>query len=206
MYWIYRTDVYSWRGRNVQAMLVDPTARDLITIYGQHGFRNPQQQTPYGVDLHLTFQVDPGFPHPDNYFQNAGFTLYSERLVDLMQTFDVKAEVLPVVMVDKHGAVLSSLNYFVFHVLEGVLNAMNEEASEWTGDRDAGVPRLVLDESRFEQRPLFYCNHLYVPLMRDDVKREIERRKITGFAFLAPEHFRSGGYGFPSASDYVTLT
>jgi hypothetical protein len=31
--------------------------------------------------------------------------------------------------------------------------------------------------------------------MRDDLRQEIRRQRITGFAFLAPERYRSGHYG-----------
>jgi len=78
---------------------------------------------------------------------------------------------------------------------------MDEEQSEWMGDCDVGIPRLVLDCSKFEHRPVFLCNHIYVPLMRDDLKQAIQCQRITGFGFLKPERYRSGSYGFPPDFD-----
>jgi hypothetical protein len=112
-----------------------------------------------------------------------------------VRSFDVRAEVFPVTMVDRQGALLPELRYYVFHNLEGVREAMDEGQSEWIGDHDVGFPRLVLKDAGFEHRPLFKCNHIYVSLMRDDLKQEIRRQGMTGFAFLAPERYRSGQYG-----------
>ena|GEM_PF-3121747 len=201
MYWVYQRHVYFWHNQYVQARLVDPPPCSLTEIYGPYGFRDPMQDEPYGVDLALTFQINPQHPHPDNYFQNAGFALYSERLVELMQSFGVRAEVFPVTMANDQGNVQTHLKYFVFHSIEGVLDAMDEEQSEWMGDCDVGIPRLVLDCSKFEHRPVFLCNHIYVPLMRDDLKQAIQCQRITGFGFLKPERYRSGSYGFPPDFD-----
>jgi hypothetical protein len=153
------------------------------------------QNEPYGIDLALTYQINPKHPHPDNYLDSFGFSLYSKRLVELMQSFGVRSEVFPATLVDKQGNVQSHLQYYVFHLLEGVLPAMDEEQSGWTGDHDIGIPRLVLDYGKFEHRPIFKCNHIYVHLMRDDLKQEIQRQGITGFGFLAPGRYRSGSFG-----------
>lgn len=201
MYWVYQKRIRYWRNQCVQAKLVQPRPKTLRERYGALGFRDPMQDEPYGVDLVLTYQINPKHPHPDNYFESNGFTLHSKRLVDLMQSFDVKAEVFPVKMVDRDGNAQPGLEYFVFHSFEGVLEAMDEELSEWTGDGDVGIPRLVLDETKFQHRPIFLCNHIYIPLMRHDLKQEIQRQGITGFAFLAPEQYRSGSYGFPPEFD-----
>jgi len=196
MYWVYQTRIYSWHRQYVQAKLIAPPLDSLIGPDGPSGLRSPMQDEPFGFDLSFTFQINPEHPHPDNYFQNAGFTLYSERLVQLMRSFDVKAEIFPVIMVDEQENPRHDLKYSVFHSLEGVQDAMDEEKSEWLGDLDIGVPRLVLDCRKFEHRPLFLCNHAFVPLMRDDLRQEIRREGITGFEFLQPERYHSGSYGF----------
>lgn len=201
MYWVYQTHVSTWRNQYVQAKLIDPVPRSLNERYGAHGFRSPRQHEPYNVNLALTYQINPKHPHPDNYFESAGFTLYSERLVRLMKSFDVKAEIFPATMVDKLGNIQTHLRYSVFHSLEGLQDAMDEERSEWTGDRDVGIPRLVLDLKKFEHRPLFLCNYIYVPLLRDDLKQDIQGQALTGLGFLKPEHYRSGSYGFPPELD-----
>jgi hypothetical protein len=201
VYWIYRTKVSQWRNQYIQAKLVDPDPKTLCDLYGDAGFQNPRQHEPYGVDLSLTFQVNSKHPHPDNYFQGAGFELYSKRLVELMQAFNVKSEIFPATLVDSKGIVQSDLEYYVFHPLEGIIDAMDAEQSGWTGDRKSGVSQLVLDEARFEHRPIFLCKYIHLNLMRDDVKQEIQQQGITGFSFLAPERFRSGKYGFPPEYD-----
>jgi len=114
MYWVYQRHVYFWHNQYVQARLVDPPPCSLTEIYGPYGFRDPMQDEPYGVDLALTFQINPQHPHPDNYFQNAGFALYSERLVELMQSFGVRAEVFPVTMANDQGECTNASEVFRF--------------------------------------------------------------------------------------------
>lgn len=192
MYWIYRTHIYTWRNQYVQARLIDPYPTQLTEVYGPDGFRSPRQFDPYGALLRLKFQANPRHPHPDNYFNDAGFQLYSERLAVLLDSFDVRAESFPVAMIDTAGDILPGLSYRAYHVLEGLQPAMDEVASGWAGNHDIGIRKLVLDESRFEPRPMFYCNLIYTPLMRDDVKLAIEELGLTGFNFIAPESFQMG--------------
>lgn len=201
MYWVYRTRVYEWRSEIVQAKLISPPTHQLVDRHSVGGLHSPHQDEPYGVELDLVYRVNTKHLSPDNYLDSFGFSLYSERLVHLLSSFGVSSEVFPVTMVDTLGSVQHHLRYFVFHSLEGVLDAMDEEKSEWAGDHDLGIPRLVLNSESFEHRPIFLCNHIYVPLMRDDLKQEIRRQGITGFAFLAPERYRSGSYGFPPDFD-----
>ncbi|MCL6429308.1 MAG: hypothetical protein K6V36_00430 [Anaerolineae bacterium] len=200
MYWLYRTHLFTWRNQDVIAKLVSPPTHPWSERDCGFGFNSPRQDQPYGVDLRLTYQINPEHPQPDAYCENAGFTLYSRRLIDLLRSYGVRCEVFPATMIDAGGAVQPHLDYWVFHSLEGVLAAMDEERSLWRGDRDIGIPRLVLDYAKFEHRPIFTCNHIYVQLMRDDLKQELRSRGITGLDFLAPERFRSGIYG--SRQDY----
>ncbi|MBX3001408.1 MAG: hypothetical protein KF893_22995 [Caldilineaceae bacterium] len=195
MYWLYRTHIFSMRNRPVMAKLVSPVPTSTTDNDCGFGFTSPRQDVPYGVALEFTYQVSSKHNHPDNYAEDSGFTLYSQRLIDIMSAFEVKFESFPVIMVDEKGNELLDLKYWVFHSLEGVLEAMDEEKSGWTGNHREGIPQLVLDYSKFEHRPIFKCNHVYVQLMRDDLKQEIRRLGIAGIDFLAPERFRSGRYG-----------
>lgn len=195
MYWICETQITSWRNQVVQAKLLHPSSDALSDVYGP-SFRDPMQFEPYGASIDLVFRVDSRHPHPDNYFTGAGFQLYSDRLVDVMRSFGVQAEYFGVRMVDKSRQDLA-LKYKVFHLLQGVLPAMDEIHSQWTGNYQVGIPRLVLDMARFDHRPLFICNHVYILLMRDDLKVSLQSAGISGFRFYPPEQFRSGQYGMP---------
>jgi hypothetical protein len=185
----------------VQAELLSPSPRWLTQEARQLGFRSSKQNDPYGIELSPIYQVNASHPHPDNYLDSFGFALYSKRLVELLQSYEIKSEIFGATMLDQEGNFLSNLTYFIFHLLEGVLDAMDEEKSGWTGDHEVGISHLVLDYDKFEHRPLFKCNHVYVSLMRDDLKQEIQRQGITGFAFLSPERYRSGSYGFAPEFD-----
>jgi hypothetical protein len=191
-YWVYRTRVLVWRGRPVRAKLRTP---DLDEIKRGSGFISPQQPQPYGFSGLWTFSHNPNAPAPDNLPDDSGFTLFSARLAHLMDSFGVSAESWRATLTDSAGRPLMEREYVVFHSLEGVLAAMDEAKSGWTGDPAASVPRLVLDGSKFEHRPLFVCNHVYAALMRDDLKRAIQAQGITGFEFCRPERFSTGRYG-----------
>ena len=194
MYWIYQTHIFSRENLYVQAKLVNPASGLLRKVYNMGELFSSKQSAPYNIDLDLTYQVESEY-HPDNYFEDFGFQLYSKQLVELFQSFDVHAEYFPVIVVDQQGNILENLNYFIFHSLEGVLPAMDETLSEWKGSRDIGIPKLVLDYSKFHNRPLFLCDSIYVPLMRDDLKQAIQKLRLTGFSFIKPEKYRSGSYG-----------
>ena len=197
MYWCYQRKRSVRHNQVVQAELVTPVRKKVGKGECGFGFASPRQDQPYGVELKLIYRVNPKHSHPDNYAESHAFDLYSARLVELMQSFGVKFEAFPVTMVDPKGNVLPELRYFVFHSLEGRIDAMDHEQSEWPGDIRIGIPRLALDYSKFEHRPLFTCAYVEVPLMRDDLKQEINRLNISGFGFLAPEKYcsgREGGY------------
>ncbi len=197
VYWVYQTRSFSVGRRIVQARLLSPPIEQWLHPGSPGGIRSPLQDEPYEVVPDLVYRVNPKDPAPDNYAESVGFQLYSRRLIELLTSFGVRFEAFPVTMVDRKKTVQRHLEYFVFHQLEGVLDAMAEERSGWMGDYDLGVPRLVLDHSRFEHRPIFVCNHVFVPLMRDDLRQAIQSEGMTGFAFLEPGRYRSGVYGFP---------
>ena len=184
--------MFAYRNQYVQAKLIKPPPKRLSKVYSSGGFHDPMQNEPYGVSIKLTFRINQKHPHPDNYIDDAGFQIYSERLVRIIRTFKVNAEYFPIGFVDESNKKVSNLRYFVFHILEGVLPAMDEKRSGWTGNREIGIKNLVLDYSVFEQRPMFICNNIYVPLMRNDLKTAIEEIGITGFIFSDPEKYHTG--------------
>lgn len=200
-YWLYQKKSLGWRNQLVQAKLVQPSASELQSLYGSSGFHSPLQPEPYGVELHLTYRIDPRHPQPDNYCESAGFNLYSDRLAALLDTFDVRAERFPTRLVDKAGDEQPRLVYHIYHIIEGVLDAMDRDASGWLEDGQASIRRLVLREGGFAPRPIFTCAGVYVNLMREDVRQAIIDAGLTGFRWLDPAHYRSGQYGLPPSFD-----
>jgi len=191
-YWVYRTRTFVWRRREIRAGLVSPTVDELKRY---NTFVGALQDPPFGVEAQWVFSVPPA-PHlPDNLRGGPGFLLNSQRLVRVMQSFGAAAEYFPATLVNRHGRPQTDFDYAVFHLVEGTQPAMDEVESGWTGERATGIPRLVLDLASFEQRPIFVCDHIYVTLIRDDVKRAIQAQGLTGFEFCRPERFSTGRYG-----------
>lgn len=198
MYWCYRLKSYQSANQDIQAKLIEPKPH-LKIRKGESGFGFPSilQTESYGINMEFVYQVNSKHWHPDNYDETHSFRLFSERLVELMDQFEVQFEIFPVTMIDEKENILSELKYFVFHSLEDSLDAMDAEGSEWQGDKRIGVPKLALRYDKFEHRPMFRCKYINVPLMRNDLKEAIQRLEITGFGFLAPEKYttrREGGY------------
>lgn len=192
MYWVYRSKTYMWHNQYVMAQIVEPPTQNKKMPYG---IQSPLQLHPYETSPHLTFHINPKHPHPDFYSSGSGFRLFSKRLVDLMSEYEVRFESFPVTMVNKDGQIQQDLDHYIFHSLEGLIDAMDKEASGWQGSAGIGVPRLILDPARFEHRPIFICADVYVDLMRDDLRQEIDKRNMTGFEFFKPEDFTTGRYG-----------
>lgn len=159
------------------------------------GFRSPLQEEPYGVDLDLTFSVNPKWKLPDVCDTTCGLDLYSTAMIELMHEFGVKFETFPATLVNREGEKLPEQNYKIFHLMEPALEAMDIEKSQWQENWRIGVPRLVLDMKGLDHRPMFTVGKLYTRVMRDDLKQAIRERRLTGFAFLSLERFRSGKYG-----------
>ena len=192
MYWVYWTKTFTWRNKVLQANVVDPPAAE-DGIKFDFGIRSPLQDHPYEVAPLYTFQIDSRPKKPiDNYSADVGFKLYSARLIELMKAFGVKFEHFSANVIDEKGEPLESPEYYVFHSLEGYIDAMDEEKSEWTGSWWDGVPRLVLDYDRFEHRPIFTCEGVLARLMRNDLQEAIEENEIRGFHFQKPEDHKTG--------------
>jgi len=132
-------------------------------------------------------------PRPDALADGYGFSLYSRRLVNLLGAFNIAADVFPVQMVDEDHRPLAELEYSVFHLVEPIVDAMDDEKSGWV-DFDAGLPRLVLKDGGFEERSILMCDRSWIQLMRDDLHQKIKQLGITGFEFINPLDYRIGPY------------
>lgn len=202
MYWIYTTRIAVQGGREVAATLVDPTTRHLNEQYGTTNLAKIVQHDLSAKDtLTFTFVADPNLQFPDNFFSPSGFSLYSDKLVRLLRSFGINQRVFDARLMDTQGNWIKELKYYVCELADAVLDAIDAKASCWNGDWDRGIPRLVLDETKIDDRPLFVCDRVFVTLMRDDLKKAVQESGITGFAFLDPARYRSGDYGFPPDFD-----
>jgi hypothetical protein len=203
-YFCFRTHSLLHKGRKaIDLELLKPPVKveNGFSYYGEEGWtsgiRSPLMMEPYGVDLKIGFKTHDEWEHPDNYPTFAGFQVYSERLVNLMYEFDVKFEAFPVALFNQEGEKLEDLKYYIFHHLEGNLDAINLGKSESFTDKygDTKYKKVVLDYSKFEPRPLFFMNGIYTSVMREDVRQAIKDRGMTGFGFLDLDKYDVSEYG-----------
>jgi len=185
-YFAYHTKIFTSGGGLRQAKLLSKMPK----------IKDPMQNEPYGLNFELTYQINPRFTPPDNYVDSHGFTLYSNRLIDLMEKYSVKFEKFPVKMVDKSEKELSGLEYFIFHFLEDLQDGIDEKASSFNKYNMPRIKKLILDYSKFDHRPLVLLDKVYIPLMREDLKDEIVKNQITGFGFLSVDKYIMNEFGF----------
>lgn len=186
-YFAYRTKVFAAGSGIKQAKLISKMPQ----------VKDPMQDEPYGADLKLKYQINPRFKPPDNYVGTHSFTLYSQRLIKLLEKYGVKFEKFPAEMVDKDNKELKNLKYFVFHFLEGVQDGIDQKASEYNENTQPRIKELVLDFKKFEHRSIILLDKVYIPIMREDLKEEIVKDKITGFEFLSVDKYVLNQFGLP---------
>lgn len=200
-YWCYREGLKSYGGGLIiPKMSLDRGSSNGVSIYNiksnkSFAIRSATQPEPYGYeDFTQEFVVNPKWKMSD--YQSAGdFLLITPKLEQVFRDFGVKFESFPATFVDKLGNSLSC-NYKIFHLIEGFIDAMDFQKSGWKGDRKGGVKGIFFDANKFEHRPMFVLKYIYSRVMRDDLRREIIKQGLTGFAFLPTEKYVSGSYGF----------
>ncbi len=195
-YWIYRTMTHTYGQQEIVAKLATLSGREENKVYYGEGaekvyFRSPQQKEPYNVDLKLTFMVNPKHKTVDNYVTYTGFSLFSKRLVELVREFGVKFETFRVVMIDKEGNELPDMEYYAFHLLEPNWDVVDLEASGW--DEEMLKAKQLVFKENIDYKPVMaVLDYLFLTVMRDDLKQEINKRGYTGFGFLHPKKYREG--------------
>lgn len=185
-YFIYRTFIYTSGGGLRVAKLVSkmPAVKD------------PMQKEPYDVNFELTYQINPRFEPPDNYADSHGFSLFSKRLIDIIDKYEVEYEKFPIKVVDKNGKELNNLKYWVFHLLEEYQDGLNEKASGYNENELSRIKKLVLNYSKFDHKPLFYLKKVYFPMIREDLKNDLEENKISGFTFVSADDYNPYHFNF----------
>jgi len=204
-FWVFRTMLGSYGQAYVQAELKTPNYfADGIHWYGEGddrvGIKTDRESESYGVNLKLTYSVNPKHNHPDSYSENHGLDLYSDRLIDLLHEVGVDFESFPVKMIDRQGNELPELKYSVFHLLNAnEYGLIDLDASGWIEDEEygeRGVNGIVLKEGYIVKNKMFHPAPLFCNMMTDDLRKLINERGITGFKFLHPLRYKSGKFGF----------
>ena len=137
----------------------------------------------------LRFSVPSDTKMADNHVTNTSFDLYSERLINLLQTHDVKLEAFPVVMVDSKSGDVLNLKYYIFHLLQSA-DVFDRKLSDITsGGR---VKRLVVSDTFASSGTLMardsYLSDLTV--VHQNLKQVLDDADVTGCSYTPVEQFR----------------
>lgn len=211
-YWVFSSASKAYRNQDISPRVVAAEYKDLkITddkevrelVYAMHSAKPGPDK-----DYIYTFQIDKRWPTFDVYAvgYGRGGELYSERTAEILEKFNVVVKRYPVKFVDKEGAQLDMPPYFLLKLVEPYLDALNEEASLFTGSRSIGIKRIILDGEKTNNEPIFVLKKLFCTLMRDDLVQEIFKEKITGFWFVEAENWHTGKYGNNFSEDSMITT
>lgn len=200
-YWVFSSASKSYRNQDVSPKVVaaefgntkitdDKNVRELV--YAMHSAKPGPDK-----DYTYSFQIDKRWPTYDVYAvgYGRGGEIYSERTVAIFEKFKVGLRKFPVKFIDKDGTPVDMPPYFLLKLVEPYLDALEDEASLFTGSYSIGVKRIILDGEKTNNEPIFVLKKLFCTLMRDDLVQEIFKEKITGFWFVEAENWHSGKFG-----------
>ena len=183
MYYFLSPKLVYWKGDIVSAELVSepPRSYELNWWYGSS----------LNNDLHeFVFSVIDKAPVLDNYWTGNVFSLYSNRLVNILRRFDIKFETFPSRIVSRETGSILLLNYQVFRLTD-ISEVLNEKKSKFKTLSIGGRKTKLLDSPSFTEKFLRskimltrisgYEKHIVV---HENLKKIIEDERITGCDFV----------------------
>ena len=140
----------------------------------------------------LVFSFNTKLPKLDNLFALTEFSLYSSRLIDLLEQAGVRFEAFPITGLDRKTKQPIETTYKAFHLLD-VHPGINQSQSIISDDIRI-VEKIVLTEECLKAaRPFFRLKELlYIVLIHEDLKATFDRMKITGCTYTPLEEFQFG--------------
>ncbi len=192
-YFIMKRTIPIWRGNLVEAKTIYHN-KDHSTR-GAFGIDSPFQKHPYGQDPRLVIDLPPSFPTPDWLCVNTAFWLFSERVVDILISFDVDCEYFDVSWFEKSKADRSK-KYKIVHFIGKEEDVLDAKASEFLRIPNIHVERgtvkkFVIKYGNFKENPLIECNKTCLYLIREDLMNTLLEAKVSGFRFINPSDFCS---------------
>lgn len=181
MYSLFRAKALEWNNALVQAVIQQrPDYRPYW--WGGEPIQPPVPE--------FTFEIDPSYPAPDNYWTGTEFDLYSPRLIDLLQASGISFETFPAKFIDSRTGEATSLPHRVFHLLER-WPAFNLEESRI--ELPEIVSFVILKQRLEEPKLLFRAAELDSRvLIHDALKEKLINARITGCTFMPVESYVGG--------------
>jgi hypothetical protein len=184
MYYVFETDLQYWRGGLIRAI---PKVGYLD--FKPHWWSKSPLLQPIP---NLTFEVNSNAPLVDNLFVGVHFSIFSEKLVNILKTNFIKFELFPCILQDKKSKKEVSVSYQACHLLE-VYPGVDTEQSV-IDQENYTVTKLVLSEATYSTQRLFFRleESMDLVVIHETMKAELEREKITGCRYTPIEEFQIG--------------
>lgn len=184
MHYIFETEIRYWRGQLIQAL---PLSREL-NFRPHWWFTTPLLQPLPD----LTFRLNSKAPKPDNLFVGVGLSLYSERLVALLQQANVTFEAFSCILLDRKTNELLPLNYQAVHLLDAIPGVDSKKSD--IDDENNILKKLVLTESCIKSGKYFFRlkERINLIVIHENLKQEFEHIGITGCIYTPVEEYKVG--------------
>ena len=135
------------------------------------------------------FEVMPKVPHPDNYYVDTGrhFSLYSDRLINIIRKFNIEFDTFSVNMVDKKNkdTILADKRYKLCRFYKKLPIVHHSR-----GDNYPHTLQMVIEDKVAESAPaLVVLSSNSLIFVREDLKSAIEEEEITGCHFCTVDQY-----------------
>jgi hypothetical protein len=211
MYYGFKPAVIEWNNHELHAQLVGDLQYSPGWLEDQ-----PLQNFP----TKYTFKVYDKAPLLDNYFTGASFSLYSLRLINLLEKVEIRFETFPATLIGRKNDQVVSTDYAVFHLMEvypavkqlyfigdngqpsleeadykDVELALSPSDKQFLQKRKIVQKLELIGKAVEAKRPLFRLQEVEtLILIHENLKTVLEEEQITGCAYIPLERFQA----FPS--------
>ena len=188
MLYVLSTSQEAWRGEAVPATLVTPIrASDLSDWWARWMGLDALEPAP-----ELTLTVPSDAPLPDNLFALTVLFLYSERLIRLLRSVDIRFQSFPVRLVDKGTGAPIRQTYHAFRLLE-TMNCIDYDQSIIGQGRTPDIDKLVLKAECYDaNRPMFRLERFFLTIINPNLQTILEAEHMTGFKYVPLAEYRKG--------------
>jgi len=174
MFYVFQTQIYSWRNSELQAVPQHPVPEFKFDWWIAEPFTSPPSLP--------IFAISSKAPKLDIYFTGTlVFDLYSAKFIDLLQRHDIKFETFPVMVRDKKTREILPIKYEALHLLEAY-PVLDEDRSV-INKEIFRIEKLILkEESQNLQRLMFRIKELpNIILIHQELKEKLDSLTITGY-------------------------
>jgi hypothetical protein len=190
MYYVFTAAITEWNKKTLQAEIEEYSGLHL----------QYQRLWWYGEPLELPtpnfiFTIEENAPKLDNYWTGNLFNLYSDKLVAIFRSINVRFETFEATIIGRNSGKKLPLAYKVFRLLE-IEDAIDEERSSYQQFAYKNIDieeieRLVLNDGFLSTNKPFtrVLRHEHLTIIHHDIKQLLDSQRITGCMYTPIEKY-----------------